>query len=384
MRRRPEERVHFRGLDGLRFFAALAVVIGHVELLKKYCGYENDADQPVLYELGRIAVTFFFVLSGFLITYLLLAEKERTGRVAVGKFYVRRILRIWPLYYLVVFLAFAVLPRIAAFRIGAVTTSALPLFLLLLPQIALSLHPPVPFAEPLWSIGVEEQFYLLWPLLVGRVRRFLPLALFIAVSFILAKTALLAYASTVRDEAQLPFWNHLIDYFYFTRLECMAIGAIGAWLVMEKKEAALRLLFRRDVQLAAYALAAYLVLTSRGKPLLHYALHSVIFCILIMNIAVNPRSLVKMESRWLTFLGNISYGMYMLHEIAIVAVLRTLPTRSNIILYAASAAATIAAASVVYYGYEAWFLRLKTRFAVIRSGPEAPRELPAPAATASA
>jgi peptidoglycan/LPS O-acetylase OafA/YrhL len=366
---KDEQRIYFRGLDGLRFFAALAVVIGHVELLKKYCGYPNDADQPVLYELGRIAVTFFFVLSGFLITYLLLAEKERTGGVAVGKFYVRRILRIWPLYYLIVVLAFFVLPHVSAFRIGAVTPGALPLYLLLLPQIALSLHPPVPFAEPLWSIGVEEQFYLLWPLLIGRVRRFLPLALGIAVFFIAAKTALLAYARTVRDEAQLPFWNHLIDYFYFTRLECMAIGAIGAWLVITQKRSVLRVLYRRDVQLLAYAAAACLLLTSRGKPLLHYSLHSIVFSILIVNIAANPRSLLKMASPRLTFLGNISYGMYMLHEIAIVAVLRLFGVRSNVVLYAASVLATIAAATAVYYGYEVWFLRLKSRFAVIRSGP---------------
>jgi peptidoglycan/LPS O-acetylase OafA/YrhL len=366
--KKDEERVYFRGLDGLRFFAALAVVVGHVELLKKYCGYENAADQPVLYELGRIAVTFFFVLSGFLVTYLLLAEKERTGGVAVGKFYVRRILRIWPLYYLVVLLAFFVLPRFPAFRIGEVTPAALPLFVLLLPQIALSLYPPVPFAEPLWSIGVEEQFYLLWPLLVGRVRRFLPLALSIAVFFIAIKTALLAYASTVRDAAQLPLWNHLIDYFYFTRLECMAIGALGAWLALAKKT---RLLYRRDVQLLAYAAAAYLVLTTRGKPLLHYSLHSAVFCILIMNIAANPRSFVKLESRSLTFLGNISYAMYMLHELAIAAVLRVVGVRSNAILYAASIVTTIAAATAVYYGYERWFLRLKSRFAVIRSGPAA-------------
>jgi peptidoglycan/LPS O-acetylase OafA/YrhL len=367
--KKDEQRVYFRGLDGLRFFAALAVVIGHVELLKKYRGYPSAADQPVLYELGRIAVTFFFVLSGFLITYLLLAEKERTGRVAVGKFYVRRILRIWPLYYLVVLLAFFVLPRIEAFRIGVVTPAALPLYLVLLPQIALSLHPPVPFAEPLWSIGVEEQFYLLWPLLVGRVRRFLPLALGIAAVFILARTVLLAYASTVRDESQLPMWNHLIDYFYFTRLECMAIGAIGAWLVMEQKRSVLRLLYRLDVQLLAYAAAAYLLLTSRGKPLLHYSLHSVVFAILILNIATNPRSLVKLESRSLTFLGNISYGMYMLHELAIVAVLRLLGAGSPVLLYTASVLATIAGATAVHYGYEVWFLRLKSRFAVIRSGP---------------
>lgn len=376
-------KVYFPGLHGLRFFAALVVVIGHVELLKKYNGFPNAAENPAVYELGRIAVTFFFVLSGFLITYLLLREKRDRGRIAIGRFYVRRILRIWPMYYLTVLLAFVVIPRIHALDIPSMSSAVagdrqaiLALFLFFLPQVALSLYAPFPYAEPLWSIGVEEQFYLLWPLLVSRVRNVLWIAVPIVVAGIAVKEGALAYASKLHASApELRFWNHFIDYFYFDRFECMAIGAIGAWLVFERREAILRALFSVPVQLLVYGLSAYALLTPRGKPLLHYTAHSILFCIVIVNVAANPRSLLKLERKGMVFLGNISYAMYLLHEPAIGVVMRMMGSRfesvgENVVLYAASIALTIALSALAYRFYELPFLRLKSRYAVVQSGRE--------------
>src|SRR6267378_8187081 len=92
--------VYFPGLHGLRFFAAMMVVFSHIELMKDYHGYPNlYASNLAVYESGRLGVTLFFVLSGFLISYLLLKEKEVSGSIAIRKFYGRRILRIWPLYF---------------------------------------------------------------------------------------------------------------------------------------------------------------------------------------------------------------------------------------------------------------------------------------------
>lgn len=379
-----ETGVYFPGLHGLRFFAALAVVVAHVELLKSYHGYSNLADNLAVYELGRIAVTFFFVLSGFLITYLLLEEKRETGTVAIRKFYVRRIFRIWPLYYLVVFLAFMVIPHVKGLAIpstavagGDHQASILTLFLLLLPQVALSLYPPFPYAEPLWSIGVEEQFYLFWPLLMARFRNVLPLAIAIAVGGMAVKAGALAYASTSRDPSRLPFWNHFIDYFYFNRFECMAIGAVGAWLVFERKEGVLRFLFSKPVQILTYLFTAMAVFTTRGKPILQYGLHSVLFCIVILNVAVNEGSLLKLRAPVFTLLGNISYAMYLLHEIAIGAVMHGIGVASgtrfdglapNAALYAGGIIVTIGVSMLVYRFYETPFLRWKDRFAVVKSG----------------
>lgn len=372
-------KVYFPGLHALRFFAALAVVIGHVELLKKYHAYPNAADNPAVYELGRIAVTFFFVLSGFLITFLLLEEKRETGVVSIRRFYVRRILRIWPLYYLTVFLAFVVLPHLRSFDIPGLSVAGAPvaLFLMLLPQVALSLYPPVPYAEPLWSIGVEEQFYLLWPLCVLRVRNVLWIAVPVIVAGIALKQGALAFATTLRDKDRLQFWNHFIDYFYFNRFECMAVGAVGAWLIFERKKTILGFLFSAPVQVLVYVLSAYAILTTRGKPLLSYLPHSVLFGIMIMNIAANPRSFLRLENNVFVLLGNISYAMYLLHEIAIGAVMHAQTTLAghdargvgeNVLLYAASVTATVVVATLAYKMFELPFLRLKKRYAVVPSG----------------
>ncbi len=378
--------VTFPGLHALRFFAALAVVVGHVELLKSYHGYPSLAENLAVYELGRIAVTFFFVLSGFLITFLLLQEKRQSGSISIGKFYVRRILRIWPLYYLTVFLAFAVIPNISALSIpstvvasGDARASILGLFLVFLPQVALSLYPPFPYAEPLWSIGVEEQFYLFWPVLIARFRKVLPLTIGITIAGVALKAGALAYASNLRDPDQLKFWNHFIDYFYFNRFECMAIGAAGAWFLFEHNERVLRFVFSRTVQVLTYLAAAVAVFTTRGKPILQYGLHSVLFCIIIMNVAANVHSLLKLRAAGFTLLGNISYAMYLLHEIAIGIVMRLISSATgshyesitaNVALHLIGIAATIVVAIVAYKFYELPFLRLKSRYAVVKSGPE--------------
>ncbi|HEY0319595.1 MAG TPA: acyltransferase [Pyrinomonadaceae bacterium] len=377
-------KVYFPGLNGLRFFAALLVVFSHVELLKEYHGYSNMQSNLAVYELGRMGVTFFFVLSGFLITYLLLAEKKSAGTISIRKFYIRRVLRIWPLYFLLILLAFFVLPRFAFFDIPRFTADlpvyfkyTFPLFVLFLPQLALSIYPPVPYAEPLWSIGVEEQFYLLWPLLIKRVKRILALSVAIVVAGFLVKQLAFMMAAQSRDAEAVRYWNYFIGYFYFTRMECMAVGAIGAWLVFKKKRSILGFLYHRVTQVAVYALTLYALVTETFKPAFNYTIYSALFCIIILNIATNPRSLIKLESGVFTFLGNISYSIYMLHEIAIkisMGVLTKLygmtfaDTASNIGLYVASIALTLLLASVSYLFYERKFLRLKSAFSIILSG----------------
>lgn len=108
-------KVHFPGLNGLRFIAALSVIIGHVELIKLDYGIYNFKNTIPFYTntAGHLGVVLFFVLSGFLITYLLLVEKDKYGKVAVKKFYIRRVLRIWPLYFLILVIVFLLFPLIS-------------------------------------------------------------------------------------------------------------------------------------------------------------------------------------------------------------------------------------------------------------------------------
>jgi len=105
--------VYFIGLDTLRAIGALSVVFGHIELTKKSLGLSNITHLSFYkHTSGHLGVMLFFVLSGFLITYLLLKESENYKTVFVKQFYIRRALRIWPIYYLMVLIF--ILPKIVS------------------------------------------------------------------------------------------------------------------------------------------------------------------------------------------------------------------------------------------------------------------------------
>ena len=382
---KDKAKVYFPGLHGLRFFAAMLVVFSHVELMKDYHGYPNlYASNLAVYESGRLGVTLFFVLSGFLISYLLLTEKKVSGTISVKKFYGRRILRIWPLYFLLVLITFIVLPRIGFFGVPDYSAAmpayfryTFPLYLLLLPQLALSIFAPVPFAEPLWSIGVEEQFYLLWPLLLKYVRKFLVLSIAIIIGALVLKQIVFYLAEVNRASPSLKYWNYLLNYLYFTRMECMAVGGLGAWLVFAQVKRVLNLIFHPLSQLLVFAITIYLLITESYKPAYNYVVYAICFCAIIINVAANPRPLIRIENRLFIFLGNISFSIYMFHEIVIKAAMQGLvrmwgvnfsDAASNLTLYALSIAGTLAISAIVYYGFEKPFLRLKSTFAVVESG----------------
>lgn len=392
-------RVYFPGLDALRFLAALLVVFTHIEMLKYMHGFQDAAENQSLMELGRIAVTFFFVLSGFLITYLLLVEKRVAGAVSVKKFYVRRILRVWPLYFLVVFLAFFVFPHVPLFQTAGHAllpnhaAYTLPLHVFFLPHVSLLLFPAVPFAEPLWSIGVEEKFYLIWPVLIKHTRKVLALAAGVVVTlFLLKRLAGDMMALSTSPRAQ-TFWAYVFTFLSFMRFECMAFGAIGAWLFFARKRAVLDALYSRGAQVATYVLTFYFVVTGARRVAADHTLLAIPFTVIILNVATNPRSLLRMEGRLFTFLGAISYGMYMVHIIAIHLSIKLLvgltgtsfgSARSNLALYAASVTLTLVIATLTYLFYERAFLRLKSRFSILRTGADARAGEEKPATTAAA
>ncbi len=104
-------QIYFPSLNGVRFFAAFLVIVDHLELFKSYFGFNTLWPESFSAHLGSLGVTIFFVLSGYLITFLLLTENKISG-IKIKNFYFRRILRIWPLYYLIVIISFFIAPHI--------------------------------------------------------------------------------------------------------------------------------------------------------------------------------------------------------------------------------------------------------------------------------
>src|SRR3984957_20361170 len=165
--------VYFPNLNGLRAIGAFIVMIVHVDFIKMLRGIPVDPWWPVA---GKIGVALFFSLSGFLITSLLFNELQKTKTIRLKDFYIRRILRIWPLYYWVVLLGLLVLNRIPALKIPVLsdamyqnmTLAGVVNVLLIIPNFT---HFYIPYSDQRWSIIVEEQFYLIQPAVMRIFRK---------------------------------------------------------------------------------------------------------------------------------------------------------------------------------------------------------------------
>ncbi|NTW98979.1 MAG: acyltransferase, partial [Geobacteraceae bacterium] len=191
------KKVYFPNLNGVRFIAALMVIIQHTEEAKIKIGFPTSFRKES--ELGEIGVTLFFVLSGFLITYLLQSEKLSSGTISLQNFYTRRILRIWPLYFLIILLGFWIIPdfipvlwdKTSGANLSSHFSDHLLLDIFFMPNAAIILFPPILYVSQIWSIGVEEQFYLLWPLLMKYFGNPLKPLIVLIVLFIGARAATL-------------------------------------------------------------------------------------------------------------------------------------------------------------------------------------------------
>lgn len=213
-------RFYLPALDGLRFVAFLAVFVAHAgpKGLSRvsWLGPLGPA-LDVVTSAGLFGVDLFFVLSAYLITGLLLREAEARGQINIGAFYLRRALRIWPLYYVALALTVFVVPHLITDDFPFAHAIAFALFAGNWSTVVLG--GPDSVAAPLWSVSVEEQFYLVWPLflLIFGVRR-IPQIAFGALTVAFATRAALLLAGGSHD-----FWNNT-----FTRLDPIALGALVA------------------------------------------------------------------------------------------------------------------------------------------------------------
>ena len=395
------KKEYFKGLDSLRFFAALAVFFTHVELIKKFTGFgthwidpeeritkftvfqsvmskEIDPLSPLIAYSSALGVVFFFVLSGFLITYLLLKEKESNKTVQIGKFYLRRAFRIWPLYYLIFILGFFVLPNLELFAVPGQDVffnqnfwGNLLLYAFFMPNLAFSIYTTaVPNIGQSWSIGVEEQFYLLWPLLLRKSKNVLKSIIWIAGSIIALKGILLLSFPFIKLEALVVIKKFLA----MSKLECMALGGLGAYVLFNKKEEVLRIIFKPISQIMAVIVIPILIyfIPTAFEDVLHL-LFSVSFLVIILNVAGNEKVLLRFENRVLQYLGRISYGFYMFHVMCIVFTIHILDkyigldnditSAQHILLYGISFLLTVAVSSLSYHIFEKAFIRLKDKYA---------------------
>ena len=366
--------VYFPNLNGLRFIAAFLVIIHHVEQIKSLYEIDNIWNSSFVQIIGEQGVVLFFVLSGFLITYLLLEEENRTGTIKIRNFYLRRILRIWPLYFFLGFLALAVLPQISLFVLPGyghdviyrhLSTKIL-LFTFFLPNLMPFLGGIIPYASQTWSIGTEEQFYLIWPWLMKNIRKYrIALMLAIILGYILTARALWSSHTDF-----LPFKYYISGFWSLFNIDCMAIGGFLA-ILLHTQNRFLKF-FRNNIAFyASLLLVSYML--SKGVVIEHVykETYAILFGIIILNFASNPNLHFNLEAGIFKYLGKISYGLYMYHPIAIaltVAAAISFKLPFNIFIYPVSVGLTVLLAGLSYKYFESVFLRVKLHYSTVRSG----------------
>lgn len=374
-----EKRIYFKNLSALRFFAATAVILHHVEQYKFWAKIPNTWGDTTTDALGHKAVSFFFVLSGFLISYLLMEEQKKTGHISIKDFYVRRLLRIWPVYYLVVIVCLFVVPFVFDLSFLGINLYDEKFILktvflfLVAPNVLRVFSPNLVGGNQLWSIGVEEQFYLVWPVLFRWFIKHLLtfLLVFIALKFLI--TAALDIALQAKPGLVL---SSVTRFWILLKVEQMAIGALGAWCLFYRKEKMMRFMYHRVTWYASVIALIALLFLPTHHWLINYP-EAVVFLLVIVNLSTNPDIRISMEHPVLIKLGNISYGIYMYHTLCITVCIYALSYFSlektnlvlfNILLYVSSIVLTIIVAHFSYTYFEKIFLRMKERFMIVKSG----------------
>jgi len=372
-----QQSVFFPNLDGLRFFSFFVVFLSH-----SFVSSEPDIVQSAWYQVvkGSVAsysamgVSFFFVLSGFLISYLLLLEKENNGGINVPYFYLRRVLRIWPVYYVIVIFGFFIFPFIKGYMgQSAHETASLRLCATFLNNFN-NIKNGVPDASclaVLWSVAIEEQFYLVWPLLLFKTPKKYYLAVMSGVVGISTLFRMLSYKTTNIDEHTLGV------------ITDMAMGGIGAYLMIynQRPKRAVENLPRAFLAVL-YAIVVALMCV---KDLLYYntavwilnrLLMSTVFITIILEQNFCRQSLFKVSSLGLVSrLGKYTYGLYCYHMIAILAVSTLLGKFALnhhswqiwLLELPLSLLLSVGISYISYHYFERFFLALKDRFVIVRS-----------------
>ena len=359
------KRTHRPALDGMRGLAVLLVVFYH------NFGFIN------YFFFGWLGVDLFFVLSGYLITDILLNERNKPR--FLRNFYMRRVLRIFPLYYLTLFICLLILPQISAPNIKLDYYVNNQAWLWSYLQNWLYIFKPdagTNFMHHYWSLAVEEQFYLLWPPVILLLRRTKYLMLFITSVLLLVLVArCFVWIYNIED---LAYFN----LYTFTRIDGICVGCMVALI---KRLDDNFLATKRPYIVSAFAAFNFLFYFFNSYyhfsfpylALIGYTTIAMLFGLLVYEGVREENRLIYwlFNLKFLKFFGKISYGFYVFHWpvyallhptifeaaksfLPQVAFINTTQVLSSIVCTLAG----IALSLISYYFFEIHFLRLKKYF----------------------
>lgn len=358
---RSQNISYIERLDHLRFFAAFIVLMYHAFI---FYPQKNPVRFPIL-DQGYVGVTLFMVLSGFLLT-LISFNRE----LIISRFYVNRILRIYPLFIFIVTLGYFSTPEPREISAG------IAYLLSLLPISNLYRMNYGPFGGQLWSVMVEIQFYLLFPVLALTMKR-VRLGFYLSVISILVVVRCAVYLlnSTVYDLAYFSL---------FGNLDCFLIGCAVAVLYIRNEAQTfpwyVYVLIFGAINAGIVVLYRFLGLSATSPLWIIWPdIQGLMWSALIFTY-LRADMTVPLSRQW-AYLGKISYSIYAWHILVWMIVARSMPAPlispylTGLVLVLP---ATLALAALSYAVIEAPFLRMRTRYIV---GASAPVDLPAPGAS---
>lgn len=342
---------YIKELDSVRGLAALSIMWLHFAGTITPSGSVSSFFEKTA-SVFQTGVPLFFVLSGFLITRILLNSKSDTNYFS--SFYMRRALRIFPLYYFVLLLAYTLLPVLMHYPLPAFAD--IWASLLYLQNFAITFHWRYTGPPHIWSLAVEEHFYLIWPMLLyycstKNLKRIL-------IIVIIAEPIL-----------RYIFEKNGIDSFYFTftRLDELCIGSLLAIRELEGK-----VISKKEIGVVATLLlggvAAWMMLTGQrllAVQVLKYSFFAVIFYLVIGIVALNRIPVVNrlLSHKPLFYIGRISYGLYLYHPFCYTLAEYYLQgNHSEVIRFFVCFGGTFVVSCLSYYLFELRFLKLKKYF----------------------
>ncbi len=372
-----KKKIYFENLNGLRFLCFLSVFFYH-SFYHDDPSFDGDVTlnfiERNIFGNGNLGVNFFFVLSGFLITYLLIEERKLIGKIDIKNFWIRRLLRIWPLYFACVAIGFIGFPILKQL-IGQTSneTASLLSFLTFTSNFDMIKNglPDASILGVLWSIGVEEQFYLIWPII---------LSLFPIKKYWIPFSIIIIASLTFRHFNDSYMMN---EYHTLSCIGDMTIGAFAAWGIIQHATFKKTITNLNKVSIATIYIIFGLIYSFRDEVFLQN--HSVriferlfiaiiiIFIILEQNYSKN--SFFKMSSfKNISKLGEITYGLYSLHFIGILIAIKITnlifeqEQLWHIIILDTILAFTfsIFIAKISYHYFEKPFLRIKEKFSYFK------------------
>jgi peptidoglycan/LPS O-acetylase OafA/YrhL len=371
------KQVYFPNLDILRFVAAFMVIFVHA--YEGWCGWFGKpgiltiGDYKTLSTSGRFVdqfinngsfgVDIFFLISGFLITYIMLVEKEKTGKIDFVKFYTRRTFRIWPLYFFLV----AITPLLVKWLHKDQPDYLSVILFYNNFKTMYSEQWTFPFAH-YWSICIEEHFYLVWPFIVAFINNKKLPVVFWGVIFISIVSR--AYFSSFGFSYMYLFLHTL------SRIDVMAMGALVAYYHFKNPfKLTTPLSIRIMLFLLFAAMYSYEPYNNWGGVFLA-CFRKYFYCgivgFLMMNYLFNEKALFNFKKKnILHYLGKISYGIYMYGNIVLIIAIEKIIVNNNIhniyAYFSIVIGLTLLIAAISYETLERYFLKLKTRFEVVKT-----------------